>query len=125
MKGKKQKNGPKPREFELVGADELLKRVADIASGVYRLSAITGLDTGERVEVLYHFELLAKVLTLRVPLDRETPSVETITSVMPSAVLYEREVAEMLGVEVRGHPRPVNTIIADDYKGPPPLRKSG
>jgi len=30
----------------------------------------------------------------------------------------------MLGVEIRNHPRPINTFIADDYRGPPPLRKS-
>ncbi|MFH1447813.1 MAG: NADH-quinone oxidoreductase subunit C [Candidatus Micrarchaeota archaeon] len=124
MKSSKPKGKPKPSEFELVGAGELIQKVQSIARGEYHLSTITGIDTGERIEVLYHFELLDKMLTLRVPLDRNIASVETITNVMPSAVLYEREVVEMLGVEVRGHPRPVNTIIADEYSGEPPLKKS-
>ncbi len=114
----------KPRVFELIGADELPSKLSEIISGEYHLSTITGIDTGERIELLYHFELPDKILTLRVPLDRDDPSIETITKTVPSAVLYEREVHEMLGVEVRDHPRPVNTIIADDYQGPPPLRKS-
>ena len=124
MKSEKKKGSRKPVEFELAGADELHAKIRELLAGGGRLSAITGLDTGERIEMLYHFELLGKFLTLRVPLDRKSPSIETITSIIPGAVLMEREIAEMLGVEVRNHPRPVNTFIADDYKGPPPLRKT-
>ncbi len=124
MKSKKAKGNPKPREFELVGADELGRRLESIVSGEYHLCTITGVDTGERMEMLYHFELPDKLLTLRVPLDRASPSVESITKLVPSALLYEREIVEMLGVEVRNHPRPINTFIADDYRGPPPLRKA-
>ena len=123
MKSAIPKGKPKPVEFELVGADELLKRVGGLLSNESRLAAITALDTGERFEMLYHFELAEKLLTLRVPLDRTSPSVETITGLIPGAVIFEREAVEMLGVEVRNHPRQINTIIADDYTGPPPLRR--
>jgi NADH:ubiquinone oxidoreductase subunit C len=124
MISQKKKGAPKPREYELVGADELNGRLERLVAGEHRLCTITGADTGERIEVLYHFELSDKLLTLRVPLDRNAPTIGTITKIVPSALLYEREVVEMLGVEVRNHPRPVNTFIADDYRGPPPLRKS-
>ncbi len=124
MKSEKKKGSRKPVEFELAGADELNGKIGELLAGEARLSAITGSDTGERIEMLYHFELPGRFLTLRVPLDRKAPSIETITGLIPGAVLMEREIVEMLGVEVRNHPRPVNTFIADDYRGPPPLRKT-
>ncbi|MFH1470431.1 MAG: NADH-quinone oxidoreductase subunit C [Candidatus Micrarchaeota archaeon] len=123
MKSSKPKGKPKACEFELVGVNELARKIGEILNGNGRLATITGLDTGERIEVLYHFETPEKMLTFRVPIDRTSPSIETITGIIPGAVLYEREIAEMLGVEVRNHPRPINTFIAEDYAGPPPLRK--
>jgi membrane-bound hydrogenase subunit beta len=123
MKSEKPKGKGMAREFELAGADELVKRVTELAGSGARLSAITGLDTGERIEVLYTFELSDRILTLKVPLDRAAPSVESITLIVPGAVLFEREIVEMVGVDVRNHPRKVKTFIAEDYAGSPPLRK--
>lgn len=123
MKSEKPKHAPKPREFELVGADELHAKLGEVVKGEHRLCTITGLDNGEQIEVLYHFELPDRLLTLRVPLNKSVASIETITGLVPAAVLYEREIAEMLGVEIRNHPRPVKTFIAEDYQGQPPLRK--
>jgi len=124
MKSDKPKGKPKPREYELVGADEIIAKTSSLSGAGARLQTITGVDTGEKIEILYHFELPERVLTLKVPLNREKPSVENSHEGSSSALLYEREIAEMLGVEIRNHPRPINTFIADDYRGPPPLRKS-
>jgi NADH:ubiquinone oxidoreductase subunit C len=61
------------------------------------LSTITGLDSGEAIELLYHF-WDGQGLTLRVVLPREGTRVDTLLDLVPGADFYEREVAEMLHV---------------------------
>ncbi len=91
------------------------------------LAAITGLDLGVeagQLEVLYHFCSGAAVLTLRVPLPREGASVPSICEVIPSASVFERELAEMLGVIVAGTPNISRLFLADDWPSDVyPLRK--
>jgi Ni,Fe-hydrogenase III component G len=101
-------------------------RALDEAGWGY-LAGITGLDQGvepDIIEVLYHFCEGAAVVTIRVHTPRECASVPTICDIIPSATLYERELAEMLGVEVQGMDYRVHLFLPDDW--PPdvyPLRK--
>lgn len=91
------------------------------------LTAITGLDRGPEVgelEVLYHFCTGAAVITLRVRTPREQPSVPTLSDFIPSAEVFERELKEMLGVEVVGLRNPQRLYLPDDWpEGVYPLRK--
>jgi Ni,Fe-hydrogenase III component G len=91
------------------------------------LAAITGLDLGPKVgelEVLYHFCSGAAVVTLRVRLPRTAAAVPTIGSVIASAGLLERELSEMLGVEVTGSADADHLFLPDDWPaGVFPLRK--
>ncbi|HSM57927.1 MAG TPA: NADH-quinone oxidoreductase subunit C [Candidatus Sulfomarinibacteraceae bacterium] len=91
------------------------------------LAAITGLDLGPEVgeiEVLYHFCSGAAVVTLRVRTGREEPAVPTVCDYIPSASFYERELSEMLGVEVEGTPDPSRLFLPDEWPaGVYPLRK--
>ena len=91
--------------------------------GVTHLSTITGQDTGERIELLYHF-WQGQGLTLRVALDRDTARVATLTDLIPGASFYEREAAEMLGVTFEGSPEAGPFVLPDDWDGPPPLQRS-
>jgi membrane-bound hydrogenase subunit beta len=90
--------------------------------GLFRLSAISGVDTGKAIEVIYHVPLDHRTISLRVSLPRERPEIGTVTGIYPSAHLYERELMEMLGVKVSGHPDPRPLFLCEDSPRTP-LRK--
>lgn len=85
------------------------------------LSTITGQDTGDEIQLLYHF-WSAGGLTLRVTLPRDRGRVPSISDLIPTADFYEREIIEMLGVEIDGHRDPKALLLPDDWQGEPPLR---
>ncbi len=91
------------------------------------LVAITGLDVGldtAEMEVLYHFCQGPMVLTLRVVIPRERAAIASICNVVPYASVFERELAEMFGIEVYGTPDPSRLFLPDDWpEGVYPLRK--
>jgi NADH:ubiquinone oxidoreductase subunit C len=86
------------------------------------LSTITGIDTGDEIELLYHF-WDGQGLTLRTSLPRRFPHTVTLIDLIPGAAFYEREVSEMLHVVFDGHPTPNPFLLPDDWDGAPPLRK--
>ena len=106
------------------------------------LSAITGLDNAEyqideatkekkalpdagSLELLYHFCDEAAVVTLRLSLPYTQPDVDTITDIISSVVLYEREAAELFGINFIGDPSKAHLVLPDDWpEGVYPLRKS-
>jgi Ni,Fe-hydrogenase III component G len=106
------------------------------------LSAITGLDhpetredevTKEKIvipekgnlELLYHFALGAAITTLRTEIPYDDPRIDSICGVISSAQLYEREAAELLGVDFIGAPNTDHLVLPDDWPaGVYPLRKS-
>lgn len=91
------------------------------------LSAITGLDRGPEageLEILYHFCEANQILTLRVKIPRNEAAVPSLTSLIPSARLYEMELREMLGVVIQGLQAPSHLFLPDDWEeGTYPLRK--
>ncbi|MEY3733210.1 MAG: hypothetical protein RL347_569 [Actinomycetota bacterium] len=107
-----------------------LDRVAEhVADGYDRLDLLTAVDrprSGE-IEVVIHLQRRPAPGVLdevwgHTMLDRSTPVLVSITSVLPAAQWHEREIAEMFGVEVRGHPDP-RPLLLHGIDGPPPLRK--
>ncbi|MEA3402783.1 MAG: NADH-quinone oxidoreductase subunit C [Armatimonadota bacterium] len=97
--------------------------IIDTWAPVY-LSTITGVDTGRQIEVLYHFVTGGLALNVRAAVDKGVDEIDSITPLVPAAVLYEREVAEMLGVEMIGHPDPRRLVLPEDWpEGDYPLRR--
>lgn len=107
-------------------AAEVARHVAD---GFDRLDLLTAVDRPRAgwIEVVIHL--------LRRPagggldqvwghtlLDRQTPVLDSITSVLPAAAWHEREIHEMFGVEVSGHPD-LKPLLLHGIDGPPPLLK--
>lgn len=90
------------------------------------LAAITGMDTGDAFAVIYHLSREGTiVLNLRVGLDREHPAVKTVTSYFPGADVYERELVDLLGIDVKGLAAGDRYPLPDNWpKGQFPLRKS-
>ena len=95
------------------------------SGGIYLLSPDWIWDRiDSRMEVLYHFCRGAEILTLRVVTFRNDAHVPTISHLIPSASLYERELMEMLGVNVIGTLDPRRLFLPDDWPaGSYPLRK--
>jgi len=119
---------PNRLDVKLASADDLVTIVA--AMRVKRLgylSAITGLDPGletSRLEILYHFCAGAAVITLRVSVPRQTPVLPTLSQIIPSAEIFERELSEMFGVTVSGLQIPEHLYLPDGWpEATYPLRK--
>ena len=113
------------RIFISVPKDDLLKTINILSSelNVQHLSTITARDTGREIEILYHFLLKGVVITVRTACSRDDPTVDTIVNIFPGAVLYERELNDILGVVPKGHPDLKRLVLPDDWVGGYPLRK--
>jgi NADH-quinone oxidoreductase subunit C len=92
-----------------------------------RFMIITGIDSEDCFEILYHFsnDETGSVVTVKAFIrDREKPSIESVTSMIPAAEWIEREVHDILGIEIKNHPNMRRLILADDWpEGVYPLRK--
>jgi NADH-quinone oxidoreductase subunit C/D len=73
------------------------------------------------VYLLYSFERNS-YLRLKVALNKERPSLPTITDFWPAANWYEREVWDMFGVVFDGHPHLERILMPKSWVGHP-LRK--
>ncbi len=93
--------------------------------GFKHLSTITGIDLGEQIEVIYHLAHKGSIeLSLRLTVPKKNPTIPTITDVIPGAILYEREVHDLLGVTFEGHPDLSPLVLPEGWpKGVYPLRK--
>ncbi len=91
------------------------------------LGGITSLDLGPaagQIEVLYHFFAGTAVATLRVRVARDAAKIPSICPIIPSATFYERELMEMMGVEVVDTPNPERLFLPDSWPDAAyPLRK--
>lgn len=81
----------------------------------------SGYDLGETIELVYHFSLFfgerAREISLNitVALPKSNPEIETITDLIPGALISEQEKQEMLGVKIRGIPTDHRVFIADEF----------
>jgi len=94
------------------------------AYGFVFLSTISGVDNGETFEIIYHFSTPETDLNLRAEIPKATPHVDSITPVIPGAILYERELQDMFGLVIDGIPDSRPLVLPDDWPaGNYPLRK--
>jgi formate hydrogenlyase subunit 5 len=86
--------------------------------------AISGIDLGETIELMYHVRTHGTVVTIRTQVPREDARIKTITDLIPGANFHEREVADLFGVTFEDHPNPRRLILPDSWpKSFFPLRK--
>ncbi len=83
-----------------------------------------GVDLGDDLEVIIHLgrALSPEVVRVKTRLARQGPNVPTVTDIWPGAAWPEREMMEMYGISVEGHPDPRHLLLPEGWKGYP-LRK--
>ena len=82
-----------------------------------------GTDTGESIEITYHLRSLTRDEDIFVKTTLGYDGVlASVWNVFPSALMPERETAELLGLKLSGHPNPKRLLTTDGIE--PLLRKS-
>lgn len=90
------------------------------------LSTITAqqrVEDPDQIEVIYHFwhGISFSIMTM---VSEELPRLPEIVSILPGADFYEREVAEMFGIEFVGREETPPLLLPDDWdQGPPFIQK--
>jgi NADH-quinone oxidoreductase subunit C len=90
--------------------------------GIVHLSAITAqqrdASQGE-IEVMVHF-WHGQGITFVLTLPAGNPEIPSITTIIPGADFYEREAAEMFGINFTGREATPHLLLPDDWdQGPP------
>jgi NADH-quinone oxidoreductase subunit C len=96
-------------------------------AGYNFLEDVTAVDwypSEPRFQITYHIlsMSLKQRLRLIVRLDSDDAAIDSITPVWPSANFYEREVFDLFGVHIAGHPNLKRIMMPEDWNGHP-LRK--
>ena len=89
------------------------------------LSAISGLDEGDKFGLIYHLASDAGImLNIKTSIPKDAPILQTVTGYFPSAEMYEREMVDLLGINVKGLPEGNRYPLPDDWPADQyPLRK--
>ncbi|MCU0236084.1 MAG: NADH-quinone oxidoreductase subunit C [Acidobacteria bacterium] len=104
----------------LLGVLAYLKEQFNMA----HLATISGVDLGESFEVIYHLSNDAVTVNVRMLTPRQEPRIPSVCSLIPGAILYERELQDMFGMVVENIPDPRRLLLCDDWpEGQYPLRK--
>ncbi|MHB8924203.1 MAG: NADH-quinone oxidoreductase subunit C [Coriobacteriia bacterium] len=93
------------------------------SAGYESLVDLMGTDTGEGIEITYHVRSYAFSVDVFVKCSLPYDGMlDSVWSVYPSALMPERETAELLGLHLSGHPNPKRLFTTEGM--PPLLRKS-
>jgi NADH-quinone oxidoreductase subunit C len=96
--------------------------------GFERLAALSAVDywpqREPRFHIIYEFHSLKHGLRLelRVPLDGDEPTLDSVTEVYSVANWHERELWDMFGIHIQNHPDLRRILMPADWVGHP-LRK--
>lgn len=109
-----------------VGSDAAVETLRALREGELdfrMLLDMLGADTGEGIEITYHLRSLSRdeemFVKTSLPYDG---CLRSVWNTFPSALMPERETAELLGLKLDGHPNPKRLLTTDGVE--PLLRKS-
>lgn len=89
------------------------------------LSSISGVDTTTNIDLVYFISSIEykHKLTVRTKVERLGGKIDTISTLLPGANWFEREIWELYGVEFVGHPNLTRFLLPEDWdEGNPMLR---
>jgi Ni,Fe-hydrogenase III component G len=90
---------------------------------IVQLAVIVGEDMRDAFLGNYVFTG-EKVVVLQVRIDHEKPEVPTLADIVPGAIVYERELKDLFGINPVGHPDIRRQALPEDWpEGVYPLRK--
>jgi NADH-quinone oxidoreductase subunit C len=89
------------------------------------LSCMVGVDRGDGFEVIYCLFSFSQKhkFTLKVPLPKDNPEIESVTPIWNAANWHEREIAELFGIKFLNHPDPRGILLPEDWDEGYPMRK--
>jgi membrane-bound hydrogenase subunit beta len=93
--------------------------------GFVILATITGFDEGPTLGATYHIARESGIiLNLHISVPKDKPVIKTISTRFPAADAYEREMVDLLGMQVEGLPPGNRYPLPDGWpEGQYPLRK--
>ncbi len=89
------------------------------------LSTITGHDQGANLAAMYHLSRQNRILlSITTAVPKENPVLQSVTCYFPAADAYEREMVDLLGMQVQGLPPGPRYPLPEGWpEGQYPLRK--
>ena len=115
------------RRFSVQVTPEDLKPVTKRLMGLEGysyLSTITGVDTEQGIETIYHHICKDAIVSIRTLTSKEDPKLPTVVDLVPGAALYEREIHDLFGVTFEGNPDMSQLLLPDRWpEAIKPLRK--
>ncbi|MFQ6063960.1 MAG: NADH-quinone oxidoreductase subunit C [Candidatus Bathyarchaeia archaeon] len=119
---------PRPhRIFVHVNKDAFKKVIRYLTqkANFTHISTITGVDLGEEIEAIYHLSHDGRIeVSLKVRVPKDDPALPTVTDINPGAILYEREVHDLLGITFEEHPDLSPLVLPEGWpRDVYPLRK--
>ena len=117
--------GSNGRFWVALTPDELIPAVIGLREkfSIVQLAVIVGEDVRDAFLGNYIFTG-EKVVVLQVRMDHEKPEVPTLADVVPGAIVYERELKDLFGINPVGHPDIRRQALPEEWpEGVYPLRK--
>ena len=118
--------GPAQRETRPVTAAGLEAAAAGLLTAGYRLAAVAGHDDGDALRAVYVFCAGPpdRRAELEVRLDPARPRLPSLAHLSFPASRFERELRDMFGIDVTGHPFPRRLVLHPQWPGDwHPLRR--
>lgn len=117
--------GAKGRLWVTLTPEQLIPAVGTLWErfSLRQLAVIVGEDLRDAFQANYVFTG-ERVIILQVRLDHDKPEVPSLAGRIPGAMVYERELKDLLGIVPVGHPDLRRQAIPEDWpEGVYPLRK--
>ena len=100
---------------------EVLGDLIEMTDHVPHFSVISPSDEDETIDVNYHFtvnyggQLEEIAVTFQVTIPKDDCWVPTLTELMPATAFSEREIIEMMGIDVRGLADKRHLFLTEDF----------
>ncbi len=90
------------------------------------LCNISGVDTGEKFEVVYDVASVRRKIRFdfKVIMDYEGAEIDSVAEIWPGADWHEREIWELFGINIKNHKNLKRFLLPDDWDQGHPMRKN-
>jgi len=121
---------PQPNELYLQASSDLAGALCSALCRKHggRLVGVFAEDARETAQTFFVYYVHALdtahgFVLVRVPVSAESPELNSLTPALPAANWQEREIQDLFGIRLSGHPNPRRCALHDDWPEVFPLRK--